>query len=171
MSQISNSEIEDIMIEIQRMNLNKIKEVNSIGHVGGPSKIKEHPNTFEKQYKMPKYEPRETKNEQLGNAGVYLDIDCQKDIKTILNKWSQVMTLYFMTQGTCWDNNTKTQIMIGTLTECVRKWWERLSALSFNVITNYTIIAFESSTFKGVDTFVRYIVNEFLGEIWMTYNI
>ena len=57
MSQISNSEIEDIMIETQRMNLNPIR------HVGGPSKIKEHPNTFEKQYKMPKYEPRETKIE------------------------------------------------------------------------------------------------------------
>ena len=41
MSQISNSEIEDIMIEIQRLNLNEIKEVNPIGHVGGPSKIKE----------------------------------------------------------------------------------------------------------------------------------
>ena len=49
MSQICNSEIEDIMIEIQRMNLNEIKEVNPIGHVGRPSKIKEeHPNTFEK---------------------------------------------------------------------------------------------------------------------------
>ena len=101
MSQISNSEIEDIMIKIQRMNLNEIKEVNPIRHIGGPSKIKEeHPNTFEKQYRMPKYEPRETKIEQLGNTGVYLDIDCQKDIKTILNKWSQTMTLYFMTQGT-----------------------------------------------------------------------
>ena len=98
MSQISNSEIEDIMIEIQRMNLNETKEVNPIGHVGGPSKIKEHPNTFEKQYRMPKYEPRETKIEQLGNTGVYLDIDCLKDIKTILNKWSQAMPLYFMTQ-------------------------------------------------------------------------
>ena len=54
--------------------------------------------------------------------------------------------------------------MIGTLTGCVRKWWERLSAPSFNVITNYTTIAFESSIFEGVDTFVRYIVNEFLGE-------
>ena len=39
MSQISNSEIEDIMIKIQRMNLDEIKEVNPIGHVGGPSKI------------------------------------------------------------------------------------------------------------------------------------
>ena len=76
MSQISESEIEDIMIEIQRMNLNDIKDVNLIGHVGGPSKIKEeHPNTFEKQYKIPKYGPRETKIEQLGNIGVYLDID------------------------------------------------------------------------------------------------
>ena len=76
MSQISNSEIEDIMIEIQRMNLNETKEVNPIGHVGGPSKIKEeHSNTFEKQYRMPKYKPRETKIEQLGNTGVYLDID------------------------------------------------------------------------------------------------
>ena len=81
------------------------------------------------------------------------------------------MTLYFMTQGTSWDNNTKTQIMIGTLTGCVRKWWEGLSAPSFNVITNYTTIAFESSIFEGVDTFVRYIVNEFLGEIWMTNSI
>ena len=62
MSQISNSEIEDIMIEIQRMNLNETKEVNHIGYVGEPSKIKEeHPNTFKKQYIMPKYEPRETK--------------------------------------------------------------------------------------------------------------
>ena len=44
MSQISDSEIEDIMIEIQRMNLNETKEVNPIGHVGGPRKIKEeHP--------------------------------------------------------------------------------------------------------------------------------
>ena len=74
--------------------------MNPIRHVGGPSKIKEHPNTFENQYRMPKYEPRETKIEQLGNTDVYLDIDCQEDIKTILNKWSQVMTLYFMTQGT-----------------------------------------------------------------------
>ena len=163
MSQISNSEIEDIMIEIQRMNLNETKEMNLIGHVGGPSKIKEeHPNTFEKQYRIPKYELRETKIEQLGNTGVYLDIDCQKDIKTVLNKWSQAMTLYFiifMTQGTNLDNNTKTQIMIGTLTRCIRKWWKGLSASSFNVITNYTTIAFESSIFEGVDTFIRYIVN------------
>ena len=101
MSQISNSEIDYTMIEIQRINLNEIKEVNAIGHVGGPSKIKEeHPNTFEKKYRMPKYEHRETKVEQLGNTGVYLDIDFEKDIKTVLNKWSQAMTLYFMTQGT-----------------------------------------------------------------------
>ena len=78
------------------------------------------------------------------------------------------MTLYFMTQGTNWDNNTKTQIMIGTLTDCVRKWWEGLSALIFNVITNNTTIAFEISIFEGVDTYIRYIVNEFLGELWIT---
>ena len=82
------------------MSLNEIKEVNPIGHVGGLSKIKEHPNTFEKQYIMLKYEPKETKIEQLGNTRVYLDIYCQKDIKIVLNKWSQTMTLYFMTQGT-----------------------------------------------------------------------
>ena len=110
---------------------------------------------------MPKYEPRETKIEQLGNTGVYLDINCQKAIKTILNKWSQAMTLYFMTQGTSWDNNTKTQIMIGTLTGCVKKWWKGLPTSSFNVITNYTTIAFESSIFEGVDTFVRYITTRF----------
>ena len=109
MSQISEIEIEYIMMEIQRMNLNETKDVNPIGHVGGSSKIKEeYLNTFEKQYKIPKYEPRETKIEQLENIGVYLDIDCQKDIKTMLTKWSQTMTLYFMTQGTNWDNNTKT---------------------------------------------------------------
>ena len=113
MSQISESEIEYIMIEIQIMNLNETKDVNPIGHVGGPSKIKEeYPKTFEKQYKIPKYEPRETKIEQLGKTRVYLDIDCQKYIKTVLNKWSQAMTLYFVTQGTNWDNNNKTQIMI-----------------------------------------------------------
>ena len=39
------------------------------------------------------------------------------------------------------------------------------------MITNYTIIVFESSIFEGVDTFVRYIVNEFLGEVWMTDSI
>ena len=61
--------------------------------------------------------------------------------------------------------------MMGTLTGCVRKWWEGLSAPSFNVITNYTTTAFESSIFENVDTFVRYIVNEFLGEIWMTDSI
>ena len=74
------------------------------------------------------------------------------------------MASYFMTQETSWDNNTKTQIMIGTLIGCAKKWWEGLSTLSFNVITNYTTIAFESSIFEGIDTFVRYIVNEFLGE-------
>ena len=64
------------------MNLNETKDVNPIGHVGGPSKIKEeHSNTFEKQYRIPKYEPRETKIEQLGNTGVYLDINCQKILK------------------------------------------------------------------------------------------
>ena len=41
MSQISESEIEDIMIEIQRMNLNETKNVSPIGHVEGPIKIKE----------------------------------------------------------------------------------------------------------------------------------
>ena len=172
MSQISNSEIEDIMIEIHLMNLNETKDVNPIGYAGGPSKIKEkHPNTFKKQYRMPTYEPRETKIEQLGNTSAYLDIYCQKYIKTMLNKWSQAMTLYFMTQRTNWDNNTKTPIMIETLTGCVRKWWEGLSAHSFNVITNHTTIAFESSIFEGVDTFIRYIVNEFLGEVWMTDSI
>ena len=44
----------------------------------------------------------------------------------------------------------------------------RLSAPGFNVITNYTAVAFESSIFEGVDTFIRYIVNEFLEELWMT---
>ena len=154
------------------MNLNKTKDVSPIRHVGGPSKIKEeYQNTFEKQYKIPKYEPRETKIEQLGNIRVYLDIDCQKDIKTVLNKWSQTMTLYFMTQGTNWDNNTKTQIMIGTLTGHVRKWWEGLSVPSFNVITNNTTVAFEIIIFEGVDTFIRYIINEFLRELWITDSI
>ena len=81
------------------------------------------------------------------------------------------MTLYFMTQETNWDNNTKTQIMIGTLSGCARKWWEGLSAPSFNLIINNTIIAFESSLFEGIDTFIKYRVNEFLGEQWMTDNI
>ena len=48
MSQISNSEIEYIMIEIQRINLNEIKEVNSIGRVGGPSKMRETSVSLEK---------------------------------------------------------------------------------------------------------------------------
>ena len=74
------------------------------------------------------------------------------------------MTLYFLTQGTNWDNNTKTQIMIGTLIGRTRKWWEGLSYPSFNVITNNTIVAFESSIFEGVNTFIIYIVYEFLGE-------
>ena len=111
------------MIEIQRMNLNEINNVNHIGHIGGHRRIKEeYPETFGKQYKIPKYEQKETKIEQLGNTRVYLDIGCLKDIRTTLNKWSQAMALYFMTQGTNWDNNTKTHIMIGTLTRCARKW-------------------------------------------------
>ena len=61
------------------MNLNETKEVNPIGHVEVHSKTtEEHLNIFEKQYIMPKYEPREKKIEQLGNTRVYLDIDCQK---------------------------------------------------------------------------------------------
>ena len=49
MSQISESEIEDIMIEMQKMNLNEIKNVNPVGHIGGPSKVKEeYPEAFEK---------------------------------------------------------------------------------------------------------------------------
>ena len=60
--------------------------MNPIGHVGGPSKIKEeHPKTFEKQNIIPKYEPRETKIEQLRNTGVYLDIDCQNNIKQMVS--------------------------------------------------------------------------------------
>ena len=56
------------MIEIQIMNLNEIKNVNPIGHIGGPSRIKEeYLETFEKQYKISKYEPKETKIEQLEN--------------------------------------------------------------------------------------------------------
>ena len=36
--------------------------MNPIGHEVGPSEIKEeYPNTFERQYKIPKYEPREKK--------------------------------------------------------------------------------------------------------------
>ena len=40
-------------------------------------------------------------------------------------------------------------------------WGVTLLAPSFNVITNNTTIAFESSIFEGVDTFIRYIVNDF----------
>ena len=61
--------------------------------------------------------------------------------------------------------------MIGTLTGYVRKWWEGLAGHSFNVITNNTTVAFESSIFEGVNTFIRYTVNEFLGELWMTDSI
>ena len=50
--------------------------------------------------------------------------------------------------------------MIGILTGCARKWWEGLSAPRFNVITNNTTVAFESNLFEGVDTFIRYVVNE-----------
>ena len=32
-------------------------------------------------------------------------------------------------------------------------------------------MTFESCIFEGVDTFIRYIVNEFLGELWMTDSI
>ena len=74
------------------------------------------------------------------------------------------MTLYFIPQGTNLDNNTKTQIMIGPLTGCARKWWKELSTPSFNVITNNTTLAFESSIFEGADTFIKYIVNEFIEE-------
>ena len=42
MSEISNNEIEDLMIEIQRMNVNETKDVNPIGHVEGPSRIKKN---------------------------------------------------------------------------------------------------------------------------------
>ena len=65
MSQINESGIEDIMIEIQRMNLNETKDVNPIRHIRGPNMIKEeYQETFGKQYKIPKYEPKETKIEQ-----------------------------------------------------------------------------------------------------------
>ena len=47
----------------------------------------------------------------------------------------------------------------------------RIISPSFNVITNYTTIGFESSIFEGIDTFIKYIINEFLGELWMTDNI
>ena len=47
----------------------------------------------------------------------------------------------------------------------------RIISPCFNVITNCTTVAFESSTFEGVDTFVRYIVNEFLGEEWMIDSV
>ena len=61
--------------------------------------------------------------------------------------------------------------MVRTLTGCVRNLWEGLSTPSFNVITNNTIVAFESSIFEGIDTFIRYIVNDFLGELWMIDSI
>ena len=61
--------------------------------------------------------------------------------------------------------------MIGTLTGRVRNWREGLSAPSFNVITNNTTVAFEIIIFEGVDTFIRYIVNEFLRELWITDSI
>ena len=49
--------------------------------------------------------------------------------------------------------------------------WEGLSTPSFNVIRNNTIVSFESFIFEGVDTFIRYIVNKFLGELWMIDSI
>ena len=79
----------------------KLKNVNPVENIGGPSRIKdEYLEAFEKQYKILKYEPKETKIEQFGNTRVYLDKDFLKDIRTTLNKWLQAMTLYFMTQGT-----------------------------------------------------------------------
>ena len=62
MSQISESEVEDIMKEIERMNLDETKNINLIGHVGGPNKIKEkYPKTFKRQHKIHKYELKESK--------------------------------------------------------------------------------------------------------------
>ena len=47
--------------------------VNGTPGIWGVTKIKEeYPKTFEKQYKIPKYEPKEIKIEQLGNTCVYL---------------------------------------------------------------------------------------------------
>ena len=40
----------------------------------------------------------------------------------------------------------------------------KIISTGFNVIINNTTVAFESSIFEGVYTFIRYIVNEFLGE-------
>ena len=56
MSQISDTEIEDKMIEIQRTNLNETKEVNPIGYIGGPSKIKEEHTKTIAQYRIPNLE-------------------------------------------------------------------------------------------------------------------
>ena len=57
------------------------------------------------------------------------------------------------------------------LENCVKDY----QPLVFNVITNNTIVTFESSILEGIDTFIIYIererVNEFLGEHWMTNNI
>ena len=39
------------------------------------------------------------------------------------------------------------------------------------MITNNTTIAFESSLLEGVNTFIRYIANEFLGKEWITNSI
>ena len=41
------------------MNINEVKNVNHVGHIGEPSRIKEeYPETYEKKYKIPKYEQK-----------------------------------------------------------------------------------------------------------------
>ena len=61
MSFVNVNEMEDIMIEIQKMSINEIKNVNLIGHVGGPSRIKdEFPKTFGK--KKTKCKPKSQKS-------------------------------------------------------------------------------------------------------------
>ena len=50
------------MKKIERMNLDETKNINLIGHVGVPNKIKEkYPKTFERQHKIHKYELKESK--------------------------------------------------------------------------------------------------------------
>ena len=102
-----------MMIEIQRMSLNETKEVNPIGHVGGPSKIKEeHPNTFKKQYIIPKYEPRETKIRKRTDNKL-------EKIKEKMNKLENIMISIEIQQNTLISIGKDSKYIKGTTEKIV----------------------------------------------------
>jgi Zinc knuckle len=186
-------EIENLIFDLEELTLDSQVYMNNqynqtpIGQTGGPSEIKPEPHqnfepvnsskhlrnqlTTAKNSTKPtqgtwneQFIPKIREEKPIPPNGMYLNIDCELNTKEVLLNWGMSMQYFFVYFGSGEENTVKTDMLTSAFTGNVRNWWYGLTEATKLLIKNTVLNSFEQSIEDGVDTMVKYIFSEFLGE-------